>query len=58
VPDDIATGEGRPGGPGKIGLSEFWPPSPRIKILYIGLAFMLLNGLLLCIWAFALYSNR
>ncbi len=56
---DIAlTEETEPEGPGKITFSELWPPSPRIKILYIGLAFVLLNGLLLCAWAVALYVNR
>ena len=54
----IESGEQEPQDPGKLALSELWPPSPRIKILYIGLAFMLLNGVLLCVWAFALYSNR
>jgi hypothetical protein len=47
-----------PEGPGKITFSELWPPSPRVKLLYIGLAFALLNGLLLCAWAVALYVNR
>lgn len=42
----------------KISLTELWPPSPRVKMLYIGLGFALLNGCLLCIWAWALLSNR
>ncbi len=51
-------GPAEPQGQGRIGLSELWPPSPRVKILYIGLAFFLFNGLLICIWAFALYLSR
>lgn len=41
----------------KLSWSEFWPPSPRVKILYIGMAFGLLNAILLCIWAFV-FANR
>lgn len=42
----------------KLTLSEFWPPSPRVKPLLIGMGFFMLNFLLLCIWAWALYVNR
>jgi hypothetical protein len=42
----------------RITMSELWPPSQRVKLLYIGLAFVLLNGLLICIWASILISNR
>lgn len=42
----------------KLTLAEFWPPSPRVKLLLIGLAFFLFNMLLLCVWAWALYINR
>lgn len=39
-------------------LAEFWPPSPRVKLLLIGLGFFLFNMLLLCILAWAFYINR
>lgn len=42
----------------KLTLSEFWPPSPRVKLLLVGVGFFVFNLLLLCIWAFVLYINR
>jgi hypothetical protein len=39
----------------RITMSELWPPSPRVKMLYIGLAFFLINMLLICIWAYVLF---
>ncbi|HVL26317.1 MAG TPA: hypothetical protein VM450_19665 [Thermomicrobiales bacterium] len=47
-----------PEGPGRIAFSELWPPTPRVRLLYIGLGFVLLNGLLLCVWAYALFIYR
>jgi len=41
----------------KLELSEFWPPSPRVRMLYIGLGFFLFNLGLLCVWAWVLYTN-
>ena len=42
----------------RITMSELWPPSPRVKLLYIGLGFFLLNGLLICIWAYVMFATR
>jgi hypothetical protein len=56
-PEEL-TEASEPEGPGKITLSELWPPSPRVRILFIGLGFALFNGLLLCVWAVVLYMNR
>lgn len=42
----------------KLTLAEFWPPSPRVKLLLIGLGFFLFNMMLLCILAWAFYINR
>jgi hypothetical protein len=41
----------------KISMAELWPPSPRVKMLYIGLGFFLFNLLLVCIWAWAFVKN-
>lgn len=41
----------------KLSLSEFWPPSPRVKLLYIGGAFAVFNAILLCIWAVVFYMR-
>ena len=41
----------------RISMTELWPPSPRVKILYIGIAFFLFNLLLLCIWGYVLATN-
>lgn len=41
----------------RISMSELWPPSQRVKLLYIGLGFFLFNMLLICIWAVVLSSN-
>lgn len=41
----------------KLSLSEFWPPSPRVKLLYIGMMFALINLVLLCVWAFVLINQ-
>ena len=41
----------------KIAFSELWPPSPRVKMLYIGVGFFLFNIALICIWAWAILSN-
>lgn len=54
VDDD---GEDAPEPLPRISVSELWPPSPRVKILYIGLGFFLFNLLLLCIWAVVLSAN-
>lgn len=42
----------------KISMSELWPPSPRVKLLYIGLGFAALNILLLVIWVIVLVAFR
>ena len=42
----------------KISMSELWPPSPRVKLLYIGLGFALLNFILLAIWVFVMVAVR
>ena len=42
----------------KISMSELWPPSPRVKLLYIGLGFALLNLILLAIWVFVMVAVR
>lgn len=42
----------------KISMSELWPPSPRVKLLYIGLGFGLLNFILLAIWVYAMVALR
>ena len=42
----------------KISMSELWPPSPRVKLLYIGLGFALLNVILLAIWVFVMIAVR
>lgn len=41
----------------KISFTELWPPSPRVKLLYIGIGFFLFNAVLLCVWAWAILSN-
>jgi hypothetical protein len=41
----------------RVSITELWPPSPRVKMLYIGLGFFLFNLLLLCIWAVVFASN-
>lgn len=41
----------------KLSLSEFWPPSPRVKMLYIGMIFVVINLLLLCTWAIVFYTR-
>lgn len=41
----------------RITVSELWPPSPRVKLLYVGLFFFLLNGLLICIWGYVLFAR-
>jgi hypothetical protein len=41
----------------KIAFTELWPPSPRVKMLYIGLGLFLFNLLLVCIWAWAFMKN-
>lgn len=33
-----------------LSWGELWPPTPRVKILYIGIGFFLFNLLLLCIF--------
>lgn len=33
-----------------LSWGELWPPTPRVKILYIGIVFFLFNLLLLCIF--------
>lgn len=42
----------------KISMSELWPPSPRVKLLYIGLGFGLLNFILLAIWVYVMVAVR
>lgn len=42
----------------KLSMSELWPPSPRVKLLYIGLGFALFNILLLAIWVYAMVELR
>lgn len=42
----------------KISMSELWPPSPRVKLLYIGLGFGLLNFILLGIWVYVMVFLR
>ena len=42
----------------KISMSELWPPSPRARLLYIGLGFGLLNFVLLAIWVYAMVVLR
>lgn len=41
----------------KLSLSEFWPPSPRVRMLYIGMIFVVINTILLCIWAYVFYTR-
>lgn len=41
----------------RVSMAELWPPSPRVKLLYIGLGFFLFNLLLLCIWAVIFAAN-
>lgn len=41
----------------RITMSELWPPSPRVKLLYIGLGFFLINMTLLCIWGIIMANN-
>ena len=41
----------------RLSVSELWPPSPRVKLLYIGAGFFLFNLLLLCIWGYVLATN-
>lgn len=42
----------------KISRDELWPPSPRVKLLYIGLGFGLFNVLLLAIWVYVMVAVR
>ncbi len=42
----------------KIGMDELWPPSPRVKLLYIGLGFGLFNFILLAIWVYVMVFLR
>ena len=42
----------------KLSMSELWPPSPRVRLLYIGLGFALLNVILLAIWVFVMVAVR
>lgn len=42
----------------KISMSELWPPSPRVKLLYIGLGFGLFNFILLAIWVYVMVAVR
>lgn len=42
----------------KIGMDELWPPSPRVKLLYIGLGFGLFNFILLGIWVYVMVALR
>ena len=41
----------------RITISELWPPTPRVKMLYIGVGFFLFNMLLICIWGYVLATN-
>lgn len=58
VGDETAEEEPAPEPLPRISVSELWPPSPRVKLLYIGIGFFLLNSLLLCIWAYVVISSR
>lgn len=40
----------------RISMSELWPPSPRVKLLYIGIGFFLFNLVLICIWGYVAIS--
>lgn len=42
----------------KIGMDELWPPSPRVKLLYIGLGFGVFNFILLAIWVYVMVALR
>lgn len=42
----------------KISMSELWPPSPRVKLLYIGIGFGLFNFILLAIWVYVMVALR
>lgn len=42
----------------KLSMSELWPPSPRVKVLYVGLGFALLNLILLAIWVYVMVFVR
>lgn len=42
----------------KISMSELWPPSPRVKLLYIGLGFGVFNFILLGIWVYVMVALR
>lgn len=42
----------------KISMSELWPPSPRVRLLYIGLGFGLINVILLAIWVYVMVALR
>lgn len=42
----------------KISMDELWPPSPRVKLLYIGLGFGLFNFILLGIWVYVMVALR
>lgn len=42
----------------KISMSELWPPSPRVRLLYIGLGFGLFNFILLAIWVYVMVAVR
>lgn len=38
-------------------MDELWPPSPRVKLLYIGVGFFLFNLSLICIWGIILMNQ-
>lgn len=40
-----------------LSWGELWPPTPRVKILYIGLGFVVLNLLLLCVFAYVFVTH-
>lgn len=42
----------------KLSMSELWPPSPRVKLLYIGFGFALFNFILLAIWVYVMVAVR
>jgi hypothetical protein len=41
-----------------LSLSEFWPISPRVKLLLIGLGFFLLNLILLGVFAYVWVAHN
>lgn len=40
-----------------LSRGELWPPTPRVKMLYIGIGFFLFNLLLLCIFAIVFVTH-